>query len=326
MPRSDKSSIAAGLSQGLRSAGRACGTTLGPPVERRLPPLRAYLLRGLTVFIFHEITDHPSDFQRRASIYVTPALFEQQIRWICQRFDVIAPTGLSQLGGEDPPPANAALITFDDAWAGVFRTGLPILDSLDVPCLCFINTATVDGAPDLGAVRLYQRLHGAGDGVSLDREHTLATGTSALQEIAERYGTEPRFVDFQGTTATAEDLARAAGSGPVWFGQHLHHHWDLGLIDDQLFEASLQDNARALEVYGNRLPAFAPPFGRGTPSLLPIAQRAGMRAVFAAAGGQNSSAEEPVLDRITLPTDRDTAAEWWYETHRRRILGPLARR
>lgn len=326
MARSNKSSVAAGLAQGVRSLGRACGTAVGPVAERRSARLRSYLLEGLTVFIFHEITDRPSEFQRRASIYITPALFEQQVQWICQRFEVIPPTGLRQFGADVAPPANAALITFDDAWAGVFRLGLPMLGSLDVPALCFINTATVDGAPDLGAVRLYERLHVAAGRSSLDREHTLSTGTGALKAITERYHDEPQFAAFQGATATTEDLARAARSGRVWFGQHLHHHWDLALVDDQLFAASLQDNARALEVYGNRLPAFAPPFGRGMPSLLPIAQQAGMSAVFAASGGQNRSPDGPVLDRVTLPTDRETPAEWWYETHRRRIFGPLARR
>lgn len=317
---------AAGLIQATRSLGRAGGTALGPSAERCLPRLRSRLVRGLTVFIFHEITDTPSQFQRRALISTSPALFARQIRWISERFDVIAPTELEQLGGAAPPPPNAALITFDDAWAGVFRIGLQILNSLEVPSLCFINTAPVAGAPDLGAVRLYERLYGAGAAGNLDGEHSLTTATSALKTIAERYQGDPQFAAFQGATATAQDLAGAARSGRVWFGQHLHHHWDLALTDDQLFETSLRSNARALEAYANRLPVFAPPFGRVTASLLPVAQRAGMKAVFIAAGGQNRTAEAPVLDRVTLPTDRVAPAEWWYQTHRRRLFGPLARR
>jgi peptidoglycan/xylan/chitin deacetylase (PgdA/CDA1 family) len=314
------------MADAARNLGRAWGTAVGPAAERRMPGLRSYLRRGLTAFVFHEITDQPSEFQRRASIYTSPALLEQQLRWIRERFEIIAPTSLGQLGAEGPLPANAALVTFDDAWAGVFRTGLPILDTLGVPALCFINTATVEGAPDLAAVRYYERRHGFTDGCILDGEHSLATGIGAIQQVAERYHADAQFAAFQGAAATAEDLAGAATSGTVWFGPHLHHHWDLALVDDELFEASLEQNLRALAPYENLMPAFAPPYGRRVASLLPIAQRADVRAVFLAAGGQNRRADGLLLDRITLPIDRDSPADWWYETHRRRVYGPLARR
>jgi peptidoglycan/xylan/chitin deacetylase (PgdA/CDA1 family) len=321
-----KRGVVAGLADATRSLGRAVGTAIGPSAERRSRRLGSYLQAGLTVFVFHEVTDQPSAFQRRASIYTRPALLESQIRWIGQRFEVIAPARLPQLGPEGPMPSNAALITFDDAWAGVFRIGLPILASLRVPALCFINSGTVEGAPDLGAVRLFERLHPPPGGRLLDRPHDLSTGQSALAAIAERYGADAQFAAFQGSAATAEDLAGAAASGTVCFGLHLRHHWDLALIDDELLEASLDQNRRALDPYGNLLPAFAPPYGRSTAPLLPVARRAGMRAVFVADGGQNHHADTLLLDRITLPTDRDTPADWWYETHRRRLFGPLARR
>jgi peptidoglycan/xylan/chitin deacetylase (PgdA/CDA1 family) len=290
--------------------------------------LRTHLLRGLTVFVFHEVTDEPSEFQRRTSLYSTPAVFERQILWIRERFELIAPTGLSQLGGEGELPTNAALITFDDAWAGTFRIGLPVLESLSVPALCFINTATVEGTPDFAAVRLHERLHPTPGGPRLGRRHTLTTADVVLDEIAARYGIDPSFISFQGATATADDLARAAHTGLVWFGLHLHHHWDLDLVDRDLLEASLQENARAIGSYGNALPAFAPPYGRRVPSLMSVAHGQGLTAVFGAGGEQNGSAAAPIIDRITLPFELElppVPAQWWYETHRRRVFGRLAR-
>jgi peptidoglycan/xylan/chitin deacetylase (PgdA/CDA1 family) len=310
----------------IRNVGRAVGTALGPRADQRLPWLNAYLRRGLTAFVFHEITDEPSEFQRRAASYTAPGLFERQVRWIAERFEVVAPTRLAQFGSADPLPTNAALITLDDSWAGVFRTGLPILESLGIPAVCFVNTATVDGAPDLGAVRLYERMHPPAGGRLLDRKHTLSTAAEALDEIAHRYASDREFISFQGGAATADDLARAAASGRVWFGLHLHHHWDLDLVDAELFRSSLKQNARLLDAYPNALSAFAPPYGRPAPSLMPIVYDAGLSTVFLAAGAQNANATDRVLDRITLPPGRDDPTEWWYETHRRRLLGKLARR
>lgn len=311
-----------------RSLGRASGVAIGPSLDRRFGRLRSHLLRGLTVFAFHEVTDEPSEFLRRRQIFTTPAVFERQIRWIRDRFDVISPTWLPQLGGEGELPTNAALITVDDAWAGAFRIGVPILESLSVPALYFINTATVEGAPDLGAVRAYERLHPPVGGPRLARKHTLATAQVILHEIAARYQTDPAFTSFQGATATAEDLAPAAGTGSVWFGLHLHHHWDLDLVDRELLEASLQDNARAIGLYGNALPAFASPYGRLAPLLLPVAHAHGVTAVFGVGGKQNGSAAAPLINRITLPDEVDVPpvpAQWWYATHRRRMFGRLAR-
>ena len=323
-----RQTLFAGAIDRTRSLGRACGVAIGPSLDRRSGRLRSHLLRGLTVFVFHEVADEPSEFLRRRQIYATPAVFERQIRWIRDRFDVISPTWLPQLGGEGELPANAALITVDDAWTGAFRIGVPILESLSVPALYFINTATVEGAPDLGAVRAYERLYPPVGGALLARRHTLATAQVVLDEIAARYQTDPTFASFQGPTATAEDLGRAARTGSVWFGLHLHHHWDLDLVDRELLEASLQENARAIGLYGNALPAFASPYGRLAPLLLPVAHEHGMTAVFGVGGEQNASAAAPLLKRITLPDEVDVPpvpAQWWYATHRRRMFGRLAR-
>jgi peptidoglycan/xylan/chitin deacetylase (PgdA/CDA1 family) len=116
---------------------------IGSRADSRLPTVRSFLSSGLTVFVFHEITASPSLYQRRSESYTDPDVFKQQIRWIRDRFTIIAPTDLKQLGGTAELPGDAALITFDDAWAGVFRVGLPILEALDVPSLCFLNMATV---------------------------------------------------------------------------------------------------------------------------------------------------------------------------------------
>src|ERR1022692_2639020 len=60
-------------------------------------------------------------------------------------------------GGEGALPTHAALPTFDDAWMGVLGAGLAILSELELPALCFVNMATVEGAPNLGAIASYER-------------------------------------------------------------------------------------------------------------------------------------------------------------------------
>jgi hypothetical protein len=182
---------------------------------------------------------------------------------------------------------------------------------------------TVAGDPDLSAVSRYERAMALPQPL-LANAFDRATGARVLSEIRERYGEDPSFRTYQGPTATHDDLAAAARAGGVWFGSHLFHHWDLRRIRADLYEQSVDDNLAALAAYPNRLPAYSTPYGyagngRTDPSTIPATR--GARIVFTATGNQNPVADRPTLDRVGLPPEPSSAQEWWYATHRNRLLG-----
>jgi peptidoglycan/xylan/chitin deacetylase (PgdA/CDA1 family) len=287
------------------------------------------LTRGLTVFIFHEITGSPSEYQRKSAIYLTPEAFIARITWIRERFTIIRPTDLKPLGGAGELPPDAALITFDDAWLGVFRIALPILQSLSTPALCFLNMATVDGDPDLSAVRSYEALYPPAEGGKLERRVDKAMAPGLLAEIRGRYVADTDFGFFQGPTATHDDLRQAAASSaPVWFGSHLYHHWDIRSIASDLYVQSLEDDFAALLGHPNGLPVFATPHGYTgceDNTIRSLPREVGYRLMFVGTGRQNRVADSYLLDRITLPVGPTGPSDWWFATHRQRFLGPLGR-
>lgn len=296
---------------------------LGTSAERVIPRWREALTRGLTIFIFHEVTATPSEFLRLTAGSVHPDLFRAQASWIQRRFTVVAPTDLPQLGAELPLPGNAALLTFDDAWEGTFRTALPILQELGLPALCFVNMGTVAGDPDLAAVRRYRSLNG--DEPPSDKWDR-RSGARYLDEVKERYDRDPAFSTFQGPTVGAGDLARAAEKHDVWFGSHLYHHWDLRRITGDLFEESFDRNRRALEAIGSALPVFATPHGfagDAETDVTTVPRRFGTELVLTGKARQNDDPASPVLDRLYFPGGFRRDREWWYATHRRRLLGPF---
>jgi peptidoglycan/xylan/chitin deacetylase (PgdA/CDA1 family) len=298
---------------------------IGACADDRSPKLRAYLTRGLTVFVFHEVTDTPSEFQYGSRGYVSSQVLRRQIKWIGERFEFIAPTELARLGGTGMLPARAALVTFDDAWEGVFSLGIPLLESLGIPALCFLNMATVAGAPDLAAVRRYERLHPPREGPRLDRGVSANTAEDVLREIIETYADDPDYARFQGHTATAEHLAAAASSSSaVWFGSHLFHHWDMRRIGVEVLAESVRANARALAAYRNSLPALATPFGVRRDIDAALFEELEISVVFTATGGQNQDESAYLIDRLALAPEPSTSAEWWYSTHRRKLFGSLA--
>jgi peptidoglycan/xylan/chitin deacetylase (PgdA/CDA1 family) len=299
---------------------------LGVWGERFVPAWRASLTRGLTIFIFHEVSASPSEFLRVTGGNTDPELFRAQASWIQRRFTVIGPKDLPQLGGRSPLPPNAALLTFDDAWAGVFRTALPILGELGLPALCFVNMGTVAGDPDLAAVARYRALRegGGAPAQKLDR----SDGARHVEQARERLADDVRFQVFQGPTASPEDLA-AAAEREVWLGSHLYHHWDLRQIRSDLFEDSFERNRHALGDFTNAVPAFATPHGFAGDAATDVAavpRRLGAQVVCTGNEHQNDDPGAPMLDRLYFPAGFDCARDWWYATHRGRLLARLGPR
>jgi peptidoglycan/xylan/chitin deacetylase (PgdA/CDA1 family) len=284
--------------------------------------LRSALVHGLTIFAFHEVTDCPSPLQRQSHTFVPPDLFVEQIGWLRDRFTFIKPTELKQLGGSGRLPENAAMVTFDDAWEGVFRVALPLLQNMRIPSVCFLNMGTVMGDPDLSAVRHYEASSAPAARRSTPLPLDIETGESFLTRMRAGYSTDSRFRQFQGPTATPGDLQKvASASSLVWFGSHLYHHWDPCLITRELYERSLSQNRAALAGYPNALPMFATPYGRTGDHLLSLPLRLGYRVVLTGTGSQNMNPDSFVLDRLELPTWRSMPRDWWYASHRRRFLG-----
>lgn len=313
------------LSGLARAALRSTATAIGPRADRVIPAWRSSLTRGLTIFIFHEITDSPSLYHRTHATSISTGRFREQIGWITSRFTVLEPHRLPQLGGNGALPSNAALVTFDDSWAGVFRTGLPVLREQGIPALCLLNMGAVSGHPDLPAVRAFEESTLASapliaPGARLDAPH----GEKLVDAIRDRYAEDAEFRAYQGPTATVADLAKAATTRGVWFGSHLYDHWNLRTIGQDLYVTSLEENAAALSEYPNALPVLGTPngyAGGAEVDLFAVPARADVRVFFVGTGNQNRDPAARVLDRVFCPPDSSRRSEWWYATHRRRVLG-----
>lgn len=308
-----------------RTAVRKRYSAVGWRADARFQTLRTFLVRGLTIFLFHEVTDSPSPMQQHAEIYTPSSLFVEQIRWLRERFTFIKPTQLRQLGADNELPENAALVTFDDSWSGIFRVALPLLERMGVPSICFVNMATVSGDPDLSAVRAYEKRRLPLEERSLEGKVDVARGTRIVAQARQRYAANPDFLAFQGSTATMSDLSRASSSlSLAWLGSHLYHHWELHEVTPELYERSLKDNQKALSTFSNALPVYALPGGYPSPgdaNALSLPLRFGYRVVMTAMGRQNTNADAAVLDRLPLPISPSTASDWWHACHRLRILG-----
>ena len=77
---------------------------------------------SLTVFCYHDVTNAPSYFSQENTLNVPPEMFEYQIAYIKENFNVIEPKQLM----EQTLPTNAALVTCDDGFKSFFTDPLTV--------------------------------------------------------------------------------------------------------------------------------------------------------------------------------------------------------
>lgn len=251
----------------------------------------------LSVFLFHDVTDTPCDFSRESWIDTPIPVFEKQLDFIQENFQIISPPDL--LAGS--VPARAALITFDDGFRSYFQNAVPILARRNISSLIFMNMLPVKGEPFWAGLVTF--LAGKQDFRSYVAERypgllkdKLPLFLSCPQGVVQEYLQQmPSALDkFQGYVAdfaTPEDLKRAEKSSYVFLGNHLDNHYVPLLMTDEIFVTSLIRNQTALRDYANALNVFSFPFGQPgscfTERHVRLAREEGVLKAFWSSGGVN---------------------------------------
>lgn len=91
------------------------------------------------IFCFHEITDHPSQFQKNCMLYVSKKNFKKQIDFIKKNFNIIKYEDINRKHKK-----NTALITFDDGYLNSFNYGLNFLKKKNIKPVFFLNMSAFE--------------------------------------------------------------------------------------------------------------------------------------------------------------------------------------
>jgi len=221
----------------------------------------------LFIFNYHEISESPSRFARDCNLNVPPRLFRRQIKWIKKNFRIVSPDQL--LYGQFDGPA--AMITFDDGFASVFREGGPILKEEHLPAVCFMNMGPCSGEVFWSGLVMYlnnyrkdfvkyiQRkyIRAASNFVLFCREEDLQTSVKLLG--CPQIYDEARL--YYGSFANQEDLD-LSGSLGLFLANHLYNHFNAVSIPPDVLKSEYLLNEKALLQYPNYLNFFSYPFGQ----------------------------------------------------------------
>lgn len=283
---------------------------------------------SLTVFVYHDVTDYPSEFSRQFSLNVSPAVFEYQIKFVRSNFNIISPDDL--LSHRIPP--KAALITFDDGFRSYFKSAVPILKEYKVPSILFLNMETVKGSIFWSGLITYlcdrdgdfkkyaeKSLQAKVNNVPLFLTCSKKIVDSYIRETGKSF--EKEVSVFVGEFATEEDLRDASGSPFIFYGNHLFNHYVPLLLSDGEFLESYSKNAIELKRFPNYRNVFSFPFGQPDTCFherqVELILHNGARRVFRSTGSINCDISSLYLDRIALTSLNDSDSKMWFQIWRK---------
>jgi hypothetical protein len=314
------------IKQFLRTAIGSSGKYFGP--------LMRCVDSSLTIFALHDVTDEPSPFTEENSIWVSLENFRKQMEFVAANFNVIS---MDQMLRGDLP-TRAAVITFDDGYAGTFKNGLTALSGMGLPSTVFMNMSPVFGGNFWSERIFYLCGHVPSfakfifqNGVT-DSIHPQLQCTKELVEAYEQEHGDGYFVDLQqylSPYVSAEQLSEADDDPLLTLGSHLYTHYNVRNLSDQDLTDQYDENAITLSKYKRYLPVFAFPFGHpGTCFSMNQAaflKRKGAARLFTNFPRPNSDQTAEVLDRIALTNSHDRDSRLWFQILKNPLTQMLGR-
>lgn len=263
---------------------------------------------GLTVFLFHEVTDDPSIFQIQSGMWTSCANFQKQISWISSNFEVI---DIQNVKKYDLLAGNFALITFDDAWIGMASAIRMLSEKNNLPSVLFTNMATVESGFDFSALEAF-------------------LGSKELANAAIKNQKYPKnassFSAFQGQTMNERDIKEIAVLSKVTIGSHLYNHRRAADLSPDEFNLECLRNSDAIRKLGLPNPRyFAFPHGSPerdfTSTHVTLLSAFKFELIFSTQSQRlNGSIGNGYIPRIHFSPNDQRASDFWWATYKNQLL------
>ena len=284
----------------------------------RLPALARRLRDSGVILCYHNVVaTTAASGEGDASLHLPLPVFERQVKWLVSRYNVMSLREfMARLEGGDSL-RHAAVLTFDDAYLGVFRHAWPVLQRLRLPATVFV----VADAPARG--QLYWWDHPLVQAaVTPERRRTWledlrGDGSAILPSLsALQFPSRPATSDPLRRCQTPADwstIAQAARTG-LAVGVHSLTHRSLPALSDAELISELVSSREIIERETATTPEFfAYPYGLWDARVRDAVQSAGYQAAVTLDYGLNGAAADPLtLRRVNVPAGiADATLEAW---------------
>jgi peptidoglycan/xylan/chitin deacetylase (PgdA/CDA1 family) len=266
----------------------------------------------LRVLTYHRVADpEGSDTLDPGLISATPAVFEQQMRYLTRHYQVISiEEALAAVENGTCLPDRAVLITFDDAYCDFAEYAWPILRQYRLPATLFVPTAYPD-QPDRSFWG--DRLHRAFSHTSQTELNITSVGSLPFGTSEERRQSLKRLQSYLKTISHTEAMAivddvcsrldgnrvaqksvlsweelRGLAREKITLGAHTRTHPIMTqLSPDQVREEIVGSQGDLRREIGHVLPVFCYPSGAHNDMVVNILKEEGFVMAFTTLDGHN---------------------------------------
>ncbi len=233
---------------------------------------------------YHNVIPDDEPVTGDPSIHLKRSDFAAQVDEVARRCEVVSLESLLS-PGRDPDPGGPLRVsfTFDDAYAGAIRVGLPLLMERGFPATVFVASGLMGGRAfwwdDLDL--------SPWDGARVPLR-TLRGDEAKIREWAREQRIPPRPQGPHQLSATWEELSDVVDTsrGLITLGLHTVTHPNLAELDDEAVRREVDGCRRDLEERGLlALPHLAYPFGLENPRLGEVLGTLGIEAAWRITGG-----------------------------------------
>lgn len=320
------------MKQNLRSFLKAILPFVKKPLTQFLSLCNPHFFQEkLSVVVYHDVSDTPSEFSKKYSLNVEPDIFDKQIAFFKKQFNIISPEDL--LNGNELPQ-KPMLITFDDGFLNVFKNALPILSYHNVPVLLFLNYGPVKGEMFWAGLITFLCDNDKDFCVYLEQNNqkmkeNVPDLLKCSQKIVFNYlksknlEMDSIIEQYVGSFVTETILREQEKNQLVYLGNHLYNHYVSALMSDDEFITEYLHNEQELEKYCNHINMFSFPFGQPgscfSEHQIELLKLQGVRKIFTSSGALNIDSKENVLDRIGLINEDSSPNKILFRLYERKI-------
>jgi peptidoglycan/xylan/chitin deacetylase (PgdA/CDA1 family) len=274
----------------------------------------------LTIFLFHDVTDYPSEFAKQFNLYVTKRTFEKQIYWIKNNYTIINPEDLLYSRNF---PNNSALITFDDGFKGAFLNGIKYLSINKIPSLMFLNMENIlNNKPIISSTISFLSLY-SNDFKDfnltnkIDKPYHLTYNPELFKLATNKHSNfnYNDIIDYQGEIANFEIVNEFSNNNYVYYGNHLYEHWNSAQLKSIDFETLYKKNEIELKFFKNYINIFAFPNGQPKTcfnflNLLSLFNL-GVKIILYSSGGLNHNTNSFIYNRVALSENENNKLNFY---------------
>jgi peptidoglycan/xylan/chitin deacetylase (PgdA/CDA1 family) len=289
-------------------------------ILKNIPYLNNLRKNGLTVFLYHEISDTPSDFSLKYDLSVSNDVFRKQILFIKKNFNIISPDDLML---NKILPKNAALITFDDGLASTFENGINFLVSRDIPSIFFLNMSSIL-VPEYflpAQLSFYSErepnFKNFCKSENLYEPYFLSMTPSIFEKFNSHYKKKMdngNLLSYQGPFVKKRTLLDWDNK-LVFYGNHLYQHWNSKSLNDTEFLNQFKKNEELLLSFNKSVNFFSFPHGQYSKHHINLLLDYGVSKIFCSSGGINKKPSVFFLDRMCLTNSENSCFLMWYKIY-----------